>query len=177
MRFPPVPGTDGILPLPAGDEIAARQAYRGKTRGFQSFVKVRPHPLAVRRGVLRVIHAAVDHGADGLEKRPEEAWGDFPDLIIRMNGDSRLFHVFLRWFEGFVPFCIIQRIGRKRKRAFFFPNGFRAGPPRFSVFRGLPPALFGRKHAFSPVFGTNRSAAVANAREICYNRYEQHREV
>ena len=94
MGFPLFFRADGILPLPAGYKVSARQAHRRKPGFLQRFVEILPQSLFIRLGMLRVVHASVYHGSDRFQKRAEQPSGDFPDFKFRMKCYPGLFHFF-----------------------------------------------------------------------------------
>ncbi len=79
--------TDGIFPLPGRDEVSARKTHGRKTGLLQRLDKVSTEALLIRSLMLRVIHGAVDHGSDRLEKSAEQSRGDLSDSEIRVNSD------------------------------------------------------------------------------------------
>ena len=84
MRFAFRHRTDGILPLPAGNEIAAGQAYARKTGFLQCGIKILPQSLLIRGRMLRVVHASVHHGTDRFQERAEKTRRNLSDSEIRM---------------------------------------------------------------------------------------------
>ena len=107
-------GADGILPLPAGHEVPARQPDRRQAGLPQRGIEILPHALSVRRRMLRVVHAAVHHGADRFQERAEQPRGNIADPVIRMQGQGRLFHVRFPLSYCFLPGnCIILCAGWK----------------------------------------------------------------
>ena len=69
VRLALLHGADGILPLPAGHKVAAGQA-KSRQPGFPQCVhEIAAEALCVCRGMLGVVHAAVDDGADRLHER------------------------------------------------------------------------------------------------------------
>ena len=84
-------GADGVLPLPAGDKVAPGQPQGGQARFPQGGDEVLAEALAVRSGVLGVVHAAVDHGADGLQKGAVQPGRDFPNGELGVQRQFRCF--------------------------------------------------------------------------------------
>ena len=58
--------SDGILPIPAGYEVAARKTDSRNTALLNSIDKVMPQTFAVSGRVFRIVHTAVYHVTDGL---------------------------------------------------------------------------------------------------------------
>ena len=93
VGLPLVQGPDGVLPLPAGNEVAARQAHRGQAAFFQRLIKIPAQALFIRRRMFRVKHAPVNHGADRLQERAEQPSGNLADPEIRMDGHRCFLHL------------------------------------------------------------------------------------
>ena len=81
MCFPVLHGPDGILPLPSGHKIPAGQPDTGKPRVPERCIEILPEPLRIRAWMLRVVHASVDHGPDGLQERPEQPGRNLADPV------------------------------------------------------------------------------------------------
>ena len=86
VRFPLLTGTNGILPVPSGDKIAAGQPDRRQAGTAQAVHEVLPQTQIIRGGMLWVVHAAVDHGTDRFQKGTEQPGRDGTDPEGWMHG-------------------------------------------------------------------------------------------
>ena len=91
MGFALVLRTNGIFPVPAGNEVAARQTYGRDSSGFQRLDPVAAEALLVGCGMLGVEHIAVDHRTDGLKEAAVKTGRGFPDFKRRMYCDFGFF--------------------------------------------------------------------------------------
>ena len=94
MGLPIFLGAYGIFPIPAGDKIAAGKTHGGKPRFLQGVDEILTEAVFLCSRVLGIIHAAVDHGADRLQKSAIEPGGNFPDLERGMTSIFACFFMY-----------------------------------------------------------------------------------
>ena len=89
---PLLPGTHTVLPVEAGDEIAAGVAHQGHPQLFDHFDHVLAEALLIRLRVARLIDAAVNRPAQMLNEGAIEPLVHLADDEILMKNHACLFH-------------------------------------------------------------------------------------
>jgi len=87
------PGTDAVLPVVAGDEVAAGVADDGGTELLDELEHILAEAVLVGLGVTGLVDPGVDAAAHVLNERAEEAAGYFPDGEVAVEGDPCAGHV------------------------------------------------------------------------------------
>ena len=93
---PLFPGADAVLPVEAGDEIAAGIAYDRYAQALHKLDHIPAETKAVRQRMLRLINAAVDRAAKMLDKRAVQSGVDRADRVVPIQNQFCPFHALRR---------------------------------------------------------------------------------
>ena len=92
-RRPLVSGTDAVLPVVAGDEVASGIAQDRRAELADEILDVGPEAVRIGRGVPRLIDAFVDTSAEVLDERAVDPGIDLSDLERRVDRQLRVAHL------------------------------------------------------------------------------------